>query len=82
MYGQPMKVPEAVVRKSSVGKVWPRPATLLKKKLWHKCFPVNFAKFLRTSFFYRTPLVAAFLKLISYFLFKQASLTGRSTILE
>ena len=24
------------------------PATLLKKKLWHKCFPVNFAKFLRT----------------------------------
>ena len=25
-----------------------RPATLLKKKLWHKCFPVNFAKFLRT----------------------------------
>ena len=27
-----------------------RPATLLKKRLWHKCFPVNFAKFLRTSF--------------------------------
>ena len=24
-----------------------RPATLLKKGLWHKCFPVNFAKFLR-----------------------------------
>ena len=23
-------------------------ATLLKKRLWHKCFPVNFAKFLRT----------------------------------
>ena len=22
---------------------------LLKKKLWHKCFPVNFAKFLRIS---------------------------------
>ena len=27
-----------------------RPATLLKKGLWHKCFPVNFAKFLRTPF--------------------------------
>ena len=25
-------------------------ATLLKKRLWHRCFPVNFAKFLRTSF--------------------------------
>ena len=24
-----------------------RPATLLKKRLWHRCFPVNFAKFLR-----------------------------------
>ena len=28
----------------------PRPATLLKKKLWHRCFPVNLAKFLRTPF--------------------------------
>ena len=27
-----------------------RPATLLKKRLWHRCFPVNIAKFLRTSF--------------------------------
>ena len=26
------------------------PATLLKKRLWHRCFPVNFAKFLRTPF--------------------------------
>ena len=26
------------------------PATLLKKRLWHRCFPVNFAKFLRTHF--------------------------------
>ena len=24
------------------------PATLLKKRLWHMCFPANFAKFLRT----------------------------------
>ena len=27
-----------------------RPATLLKKRLWHRCFPINFAKFLRTPF--------------------------------
>ena len=26
------------------------PATLLKKRLCHRCFPVNFAKFLRTRF--------------------------------
>ena len=28
-----------------------RPATLVKKGLWHRCFPVNFAKFLRTLYF-------------------------------
>ena len=28
-----------------------RPATLLKKRLWHRCFPVNFEKFLRTPLF-------------------------------
>ena len=29
-----------------------RPATLLKKKrFWHRCFPVNFVKFLGTPFF-------------------------------
>ena len=33
----------------------PEPATLLKKRLWHKCFPMNFAKFLRIPF-HRTPL--------------------------
>ena len=27
------------------------PTTLLKKRLQHRCFPVNIAKFLRTSFF-------------------------------
>ena len=26
------------------------PATLLKKSLWHRCFPVNFAKVLRAPF--------------------------------
>ena len=28
-----------------------KPATLLKKRPWHKCFSVNFAKFLRTPLF-------------------------------
>ena len=27
-----------------------RSATLLKKRLWHRCFPVNFTTFLRTPF--------------------------------
>ena len=27
-----------------------RSATLLKKRLWHRCFPVSFSKFLRTPF--------------------------------
>ena len=27
-----------------------RPETLLKKRLWRRCFPVNFAKFLRAPF--------------------------------
>ena len=31
-----------------------RPATLLKKRLWHRCFPVNFEKFLRIPFLKNT----------------------------
>ena len=27
---------------------------LLKKRLWHRCFPVNFAKFLRKTFLQKT----------------------------
>ena len=27
-----------------------RPATLLKKRLWHSCFPVSFVKFLSIPF--------------------------------
>ena len=34
--------------------------TLLKKRLCHRCFPVNFRKLLRNNFFYRIPLVVAF----------------------
>ena len=39
-----------------------RSATLLKKRLWHRFFPVNFAEFCKISkntFSYRTPPVAA-----------------------
>ena len=28
-----------------------RPATLLKKRLWHQCFPVNFKKTFKSTFF-------------------------------
>ena len=34
------------------GKHWS--ATLLKKRLWHRCFPVNSVKFLRTPFLQNT----------------------------
>ena len=41
------------------GKPWQiiglRPATLLRKILWHRCFPVIY----KNTFYYRTPLVAA-----------------------
>ena len=55
--------PEAVVRRCPVKKVFLEISqentctrdsfliTLLEKSLWHKCFPVNFAKFLRTPIF-------------------------------
>ena len=36
------------------GSVYFRPATLLKKRLWHKCFPVDFVKFLRIPFLQNT----------------------------
>ena len=32
-----------------------RPATLLKKSFWHRCFHGNFSKFLRTLFLQNTP---------------------------
>ena len=51
---------EAVVWRCSVEKVFlknsqnSRPPALLKMRLWHRCFPVNFAKFLRTPFLQNT----------------------------
>ena len=49
--------------------VGPRPATLLKKRLWHRCFPVNFVKFPRTPFF-------------TEHLWTTASEPGRETLLK
>ena len=49
----------------------PDPATLSKKRLWHKCFPTNFAKFLRTPF-HRTPLNDCF-STIQHFLAENPS---------
>ena len=49
-----------------------RPATLLKKRLWRRYFPVNFPKFLRILFLYRKPLVAA----------SEQSLNKKSSILK
>ena len=43
----------AVVQRCSLKKVFIRPAILLKKRPWHRFFPANFVKFLRT------PAVAA-----------------------
>ena len=40
-------VPEAFFNKAESL----QPATLLKRRLWYKCFLLNFAKFLRTPFF-------------------------------
>ena len=46
-----------------------RPATLLLMRLWHQCFPVNFAKFLRTSFFMEhllwLPLIEASFRILA-----------------
>ena len=36
-----------------------RAATLLEKRLCHRCFPVNFCEIFRNTFCYRTPLAAA-----------------------
>ena len=36
-----------------------RPATFLQKRLWHRCFPVNFAKFVGAFFFRTTPVAAS-----------------------
>ena len=65
-----------------------RPATLLKKRLWHRYFPVNFAKLLRTPFFIEhlwwLLVVWGYLSLpkkiqIFHFPFKKPNLSKQST---
>ena len=56
-FTHPPSYTEAVVQRCYVKKVFfnkvagLRLATLLKKRIWHWCFPVNFTKFLRTPFY-------------------------------
>ena len=38
------------------------PATLLKNRLWHRCFQVNFVKFLRKLFFTEHPWTTSSVK--------------------
>ena len=63
------RLPEAVVQRCSVKKVFLetsqnsaklclRPATLSKKRLWHRCFSRKFCEISKNTFFQRTPLVA------------------------
>ena len=48
-----------------------RPATLLKKRAWHRCFPVNFAKFPRMPFL--TEHLRWLLLLLVWLLFRPVS---------
>ena len=49
--GKNEQSPEGVLLERCSSKFSLRPATLLKKRFQHGCFPVNFAKFQRTPFF-------------------------------
>ena len=51
-----------------------RPSILLKKRLWHRCFHVNFAKLSRTPFLQNTS-GQLFLIIFNLFLKLQISLT-------
>ena len=54
------------------------PATLLKKRLWYGCFPVNFAKFLIALFSYNTS-GGCLLFLISINIFMKVFMVIRKT---
>ena len=66
LHFDPLTKVRSSVQRCSVKKVFlkfsqnsqPQACNFSKKRLSHRCFPVNFTKFLRTLFF-RTPLVAA-----------------------
>ena len=53
-----------------------RPAILLKNRLWDRCFPVNFLKFLR-RFFYRTPLGDSFQIFMVSVILQNLAVTGK-----
>ena len=70
---------------NKVAGLWP--ATLLKKRPWHRCFPVNFAKFLKNNFFTEHFWTTASISLenlgnffkLSFFFLIQASAFENST---
>ena len=39
-----------IFAKSTVKHLCPQPATLLEKRVWHRCFPVKFVNFLGAPF--------------------------------
>ena len=55
-----------------------RPSTLLKKRPWHRCFPLNFVKFLGTPFLKNTSgrLLLSLSLCILYFLFHKSKDTS------
>ena len=54
-----------------------RPTTLSKKTLWHRCFPVNFAKFPRAPFLQSTSKQLLLRPLIYFYTsWKQQKTTG------
>ena len=42
------------------------PATLLKQRRWHRCFPVNFVKFLRTPLLQNTSVATPVIFVFSF----------------
>ena len=61
-----------------------RLATLFKKRLWHRCFPVNFAKFLRTPFFTSDGYICVFSALTKIYdeEFLLEELTAKASVLN
>ena len=62
-----------------------RAATLLKKKLWHMCLPVNFAKFLRTPYLQNTSgwlLLILFVACFLYFSLSKIFATTKVALCE
>ena len=55
-----------------------KPETLLKKRLWQQCFPMNFVKFLRTPFLRDTSRQL----LLEWFSKKIGTIRGKTSVLE